>query len=105
MENDFEVWLKAVFNYGFPSVLALLILVATFKGIRAVWSFLKPRIELYYANMNKFFDTLADNSSKTSEVMSAMSADIRTGQDKTQHTLEEVHSDVKVIRGKMEKTK
>lgn len=92
-------WLmKAVFNYGFPTVVLLILLFGGWKGIRAVWSKLCDWIESGLETFRDFLAGVSENDTKRTEAIQTLTMSGMDGHAKTHGKLDDVHADVKHIK-------
>lgn len=103
MEEQAEWWLRAVFNYGLPSVLILALGAAAWKGIRAVWTKAVEWIETLLETIKDFLAGISENDTKRTEAMHTLTMSGLEGHAKTHGKLEDVHADVRHIKERFEK--
>lgn len=103
--DNLDSWLKLVFNYGFPAVLGLFLIVSAVKGIRAIWARFTPWVDTVVDGHAKLMKTLMENDTKHAQSMSALASDGRSAHEATHKKLNDVHEDVRYIRDKVETKK
>ena len=89
--------LRAVFNYGLPTFIILVIILGLWYALKSVWKKLCDFADASSVAMREFLKSINDNDTRRTEVLHALTESEIVGHEKTHGLLHETRTDIKRI--------